>query len=86
MQDTARHDDVPGTGNEFVDVCDVNGKFISRFASGGVRNSPWGLAVAPVGFGTLGGDILVGNFGDGTISVLDSNGLLVGTLATSTHA
>ena len=64
MQDTARHDDVPGTGNEFVDVCDVNGRFISRFASGGVRNSRWGLAVAPVGFGTLGGDILVGNFGD----------------------
>ena len=37
-QDTARHDEVPGTGNEFVDVCDVNGTFISRFASRGVRN------------------------------------------------
>ena len=28
-------------------------------------NSPWGLALAPVGFGKLDGDLLVGNFGDG---------------------
>ena len=31
-------------------------------------NSPWGLAIAPSEFS---GDLLVGNFGDGTINVFD---------------
>ena len=30
-------------------------------------NSPWGLAEAPAGFGPFGGDLLVGNFGNGLI-------------------
>jgi uncharacterized protein (TIGR03118 family) len=31
-------------------------------------NEPWGLARAPHGFGRVGGDLLVGNFGNGTIA------------------
>lgn len=30
-------------------------------------NSPWGPAEAPAGFGPFGGDLLVGNFGNGRI-------------------
>jgi uncharacterized protein (TIGR03118 family) len=37
-------------------------------ASAGTLDSPWGLAVAPPSFGSFAGDLLVGNFGDGTIS------------------
>ena len=34
-------------------------------------NSPWGLAIAPTGFGEFAGDLLVGNFGDGTINAFN---------------
>jgi uncharacterized protein (TIGR03118 family) len=40
-------------------------------ASGGVLDSPWGLAIAPPGFGEFANDLLVGNFGDGTINVFN---------------
>ena len=39
-----------------------------RFASRGSLDSPWGIAVAPSGFGLFSGDILIGNFGNGKIS------------------
>ncbi|MGH1569559.1 TIGR03118 family protein [Methylobacterium sp. P31] len=32
---------------------------------------PWGLAIAPSDFGRFSGDLLVGNFGDGTINAYD---------------
>ncbi len=34
----------------------------------GALNAPWGVARAPQGFGRFGGDLLVGNFGDGHIN------------------
>ena len=43
----------------------------SEFADAGRLNSPWGLAIAPAGFGAFGGALLVGNFGDGTIAAFD---------------
>jgi uncharacterized protein (TIGR03118 family) len=45
-------------------------------------DAPWGVALAPAGFGPFGGDLLVTNFGDnGTISVFDpSTGNYVGKL------
>ena len=67
LQDAQKHDDVAGPGNGFVDEYDLNGSLLQRVASGGPLNSPWGLAVAPQSFGKLAGDLLVGNFGDGTI-------------------
>ena len=71
-----------GAGNGSVDVFDLNGKFVKRLISGGPLNSPWGLAIAPAGFGSVGGDLLVGNFGDGTINAFDLNGNFLGSLAT----
>jgi uncharacterized protein (TIGR03118 family) len=50
------------------------GKLIDRVASRGPPlDSPWGLALAPADFGKYAGDLLVGNFGDGTISAFDVN-------------
>jgi uncharacterized protein (TIGR03118 family) len=80
-QDAARHDDVHGKGLGFVDVFDAQGHLLERLASRGPLNAPWGLALAPEGFGRFGGDLLVGNFGDGRIHAYDpASGKLEGTL------
>jgi len=81
VQDGAGHDDVPGLGNGIVDKFDLQGNLIERLVTNGALNSPWGLALAPAGFGDLGGDLLVGNFGDGLIHAYDpTSGALVETL------
>lgn len=84
-QDADAHDDVAGAGHGFVDVFTNDGRFVHRFASRGVLNSPWGLTVAPASFGQFAGDILIGNFGDGRIHAFDWHGHLRGTLSDSTH-
>ncbi len=71
LQDAAKHDDVAGAQHGFVDEFNLNGQMLARVASGGPLNSPWGLDIAPSGFGPFGGDLLVGNFGDGTIHAFD---------------
>jgi uncharacterized protein (TIGR03118 family) len=71
MQDPVKHDDVPGVGFGYVDAFDLQGNFLSRIASDGTLNSPWGLAIAPASFGQFAGDLLVGNFGDGLINAFD---------------
>jgi len=70
-QDAAKHDDVPGPGNGFVDVFDLDGNLIKRLISNGALNSPWGLALAPSNFGDLSNSLLVGNFGDGVINAFN---------------
>ncbi len=74
-------DDAPGAGRGFVDVFDLNGNFQQRLVSGGNLNSPWGVAIAPSDWGLFGGDLLVGNFGDGKINAYTLGGAFVGTLA-----
>jgi uncharacterized protein (TIGR03118 family) len=71
LQNAAKHDDVAGAGHGFVDEFDLEGHMMQRVASGGVLDSPWGLAIAPPGFGEFANDLLVGNFGDGTINVFN---------------
>ncbi|MFZ0522906.1 MAG: TIGR03118 family protein [Candidatus Acidiferrales bacterium] len=71
-QDAAKHDDVAGARNGYVDIFDTNGNLLKRFASAGSLNSPWGLVQAPQNFGEFSGDVLVGNFGDGRINVFDA--------------
>jgi len=73
-QDAAKHDDVAGRGNGFVDVFDTNGNLLRRFASRGSLNSPWGMTRASFAFGRFSGDILIGNFGNGKINAFDSQG------------
>jgi uncharacterized protein (TIGR03118 family) len=63
------NDEAHGTGLGFVDAFDAaTGILRSKVAIRGLLNAPWGLALAPAGFGELSGDLLVGNFGDGHIN------------------
>jgi uncharacterized protein (TIGR03118 family) len=71
LQDAAKHDDVAGAGHGFVAAFDLQGSFLGRIGSTGALNSPWGLAIAPSSFGSFAGDLLVGNFGDGTVNVFN---------------
>ncbi|GAA1877187.1 TIGR03118 family protein [Streptantibioticus ferralitis] len=80
-QDPAKHDDVAGAGNGFIDVFDLHGRLLRHFARRGVLNSPWGMELAPRDFGRFSGDLLVGNFGDGHIHAFNPRtGRLMGTL------
>jgi uncharacterized protein (TIGR03118 family) len=64
-----------------VDVFDTSGQLVKRLISGGDLNSPWGLVLAPAGFGGFGGALLVGNFGDGRINAFNpATGGYLGTL------
>lgn len=75
-------DDVAGAGNGYVEEFTPDGIFIRRIATQGALNSPWGLDIAPAGFGQFANDLLIGNFGDGTINVYDPNNsnLFLGSL------
>ncbi len=83
MQDTPKHDAVPGAGAGQVDIFDESGNFVSTFVAAGAKNNlnaPWGVVQAPASFGTFASDILVSNFGDGTISAFDATGKFLGQL------
>ena len=85
-QDADRHDDVAGPGHGFIDVFTPSGFLVERLVSRGDLNSPWGLEVAPRGFGPFGGKLLVGNFGDGRIHAYGLfSGRPDGTLRTKHH-
>jgi uncharacterized protein (TIGR03118 family) len=64
-------DDVAGQGHGIVDTYDLQGHLLARFAQHGQLDSPWGVALAPAGFGEFGGDVLIGNFGNGHINAFD---------------
>jgi TIGR03118 family protein len=48
-----------------------DGTLVRDFKDTGKLNAPWGMAIAPSGFGKFGGALLVANLGDGTIAALD---------------
>lgn len=70
---------VPGSTG-YVDVFNTDGTFVGRVAGGGPLDAPWGITLAPTGFGTYGGDLLVGNFGNGEIDAYSTGGTFLGTL------
>ena len=85
-QDAARHDDVSGAGHGFVKVFGQGGRSLGILMRRGVLNSPWGLTIAPRGFGPFAGMLLVGNFGDGRIHVVNQRtGRVVATLRDGAH-
>jgi uncharacterized protein (TIGR03118 family) len=63
-----------GQGLGVVDEFSTSGHLISRIASFGQLNAPWGLAIAPSGWGSAAGSLLVGNFGDGRINIIAQHG------------
>jgi uncharacterized protein (TIGR03118 family) len=73
-QDADAEDEVAGQGLGFVDAYDLAGNLLGRVAQHGQLNAPWGLALAPASFGRFGGDLLVGNFGDGHINAYEELG------------
>ena len=86
LQNAEKHDDVAGAGHGFIDVFTNEGLLVKRLVSRGDLNSPWGLALAPAGFGPFGGKLLVGNFGDGLIHVYNpAIGLPSGALLDEHH-
>ncbi|HKA35178.1 MAG TPA: TIGR03118 family protein [Thermoanaerobaculia bacterium] len=71
LKETGGEDDVSGQGHGIVDTYDLLGNFLSRFAQHGQLDSPWGMALAPSGFGELAGMLLIGNFGNGHINAFN---------------
>jgi uncharacterized protein (TIGR03118 family) len=81
QQNAGRNFANAGPGLGYVDVFDTGGNLLHHLVAGAQLNAPWGLAIAPAGFGDFAGDLLVGNFGDGTINVFNpSTGAYVATL------
>jgi len=68
----------------YVDVFNADGQLQKRLISKGKLDAPWGMTIAPAGFGSLAGDLLVGNFGDGRINAYDPDtGAFIATLRTA---
>ena len=86
-RDDAGGDESTGRGRGLIDVFDPQTGAFDRFASGkdaggdlAEINAPWGVTLAPFTFGKHGGDLLVGNFGDGTIMTFGLDGKFHGLL------
>jgi uncharacterized protein (TIGR03118 family) len=73
QQDQAKHDPVHAAAAGYVSLFALDGTFVRRIVSQGNLNAPWGVTMAPAGFGSLAGDLVVGNFGDGVINAYDFN-------------
>jgi len=83
MQNSTKTDPTFGAGSGLVDIFDETGRFVKTFAHDTNLNAPWGVVLAPASFGDFSNDILVGNFGDGTINAYDSAGNFLGKLTDS---
>ena len=76
-------------GQGAVAVFDESGNFLQQLVGvspSGELASPWGMAIAPAGFGAFGGDLLVGNFSfaDSEINAFDATtGKFEGTIDVS---
>jgi uncharacterized protein (TIGR03118 family) len=69
----------PVNGNDaptggYVDEFDLDGRLVSRVGRSRQLAEPWGLALAPRGFGRFSGDLLVANFGSGAINAYARDG------------
>jgi uncharacterized protein (TIGR03118 family) len=75
-------DEIDKLGLGYVDIFDKNGNLVKHLIANGPLDAPWAMAIAPAGFGSFAGDLLVGNFGNGWINVFDpSTGAQLGTLS-----
>ena len=77
--------DTGGGSGGYIDIFTEDGSFVKRLSEGAPLDQPWGLAVAPSGFGPLSGTLLVANnTTNGTINGFNlQTGDLVGTLSDS---
>lgn len=80
LQNAQKHDDVGGPHHGFVDVYNLDGSpglpWGVRLISRGALDSPWGLALAPMGFAGFSSTdpvLLVGNFKSGHVQGYDAS-------------
>jgi uncharacterized protein (TIGR03118 family) len=78
-----------GAGLGFVDVYNTAGVMQNHghhlIKPGGKLDAPWGVTVAPANFGQFSNDLLVGNFGNGSINAFNpKTGSFIGTLTLAT--
>jgi uncharacterized protein (TIGR03118 family) len=65
----------------FIAVYDANGNLLQEISDSHLTG-PWGITLAPSTFGDFGGDLLVGNFGNGMINAFNPvTGAFIGTLS-----
>lgn len=64
-------DEVDKLGDGYVDVFSTSGTLTTQLIKGDPLDAPWGMTIAPSGFGSFAGDLLVGNFGNGWINVFN---------------
>jgi uncharacterized protein (TIGR03118 family) len=83
----AQGEESAGPGRGLIDVLDTETGSFHRFATGTDAggnlhqiNAPWGVTLAPLTFGQHAGELLVGNFGDGTIMTFKADGEFRGLL------
>ncbi len=70
-----------GSGTGYVDTYDLSGGSQVHLISTGALDAPWGVAMAPPNFGSMGGTLLVGNLGNGMINAFNpTTGALIGSL------
>ena len=86
-QSANKNDVVIGRGRGLINVFTVANNSFRRFATGKAvggnsreLNAPWGITLAPATFGSHGDELLVGNFGSGTIMSFNANGRFRGLL------
>jgi uncharacterized protein (TIGR03118 family) len=70
-------------GEGVVATFTESGTFIKNLVTGGPLASPWGMAIAPAGFGEFGGDLLVGNFSAADGDVINAFNATTGTFVGS---
>jgi uncharacterized protein (TIGR03118 family) len=82
--------DGPGLG--YVDIFSSSGQLLQRLEHGDWLNAPWGVALAPLDFGTFSHALLIGQFagggtseGSGTIAAYDlASGKFIGLVQDAT--
>jgi uncharacterized protein (TIGR03118 family) len=89
-QDAAKQNPVTGAGYGLIDVFNPTTHTFSRFVTGSnisgrfsTINAPWGVALAPASYGTHANQLLVANYGSGTIMAFSTSGSYSGLLGLS---
>ncbi len=78
----------PAISGGAVAIFDAAGNLVRDFSNGpgGPLQDPWGVVIAPAGFGRFGGDLLVGDQESGRINAFDpASGAFLGLVATITN-